>query len=55
LNARYLQEALATVNDKQIVIETQTSGAPGVFKPASGEGYVHLIMPMSLFERDTTN
>ncbi|GIV95867.1 MAG: DNA polymerase III subunit beta [Herpetosiphonaceae bacterium] len=48
LNARYLQEALNSVGSDQLAIETQTPASPGVFKPVGAEGYIHLVMPMSV-------
>jgi DNA polymerase III subunit beta len=48
MNVKYLTEALAAMETVQIAIETQSSQNPGVFKPLGKEGYVHIIMPMTM-------
>lgn len=48
LNVKYLSEALAAMKTAQVALETQTPSSPGVFKPVGNEGYVHIIMPMSI-------
>lgn len=48
LNVRYLSEALAAMKTAQVALETQTPQSPGVFKPVGQDGYVHIIMPMSI-------
>ncbi len=48
LNARYLQDALSTMQSDQLAIETQSAASPGVFKPLGNEAYIHLTMPMSV-------
>ena len=48
LNVKYLSEALSAIKTAQVAIETQTAQSPGVFKPVGQEGYVHIIMPMSI-------
>lgn len=48
LNVKFLSEALAAIKTPQIALETQTPQNPGVFKPVGGEGYVHIVMPMTV-------
>lgn len=48
LNVKYLSELLGVVKTAQIALETQTPSSPGVFKPVGTEGYIHIIMPMSI-------
>jgi DNA polymerase-3 subunit beta len=48
LNVKYLGDALSAIKTAQVALETQTSQSPGVFKPVGQEGYVHIIMPMSI-------
>lgn len=48
LNVKYLGEALAAMKTAQIALETQSAQSPGVFKPVGQEGYIHIIMPMSI-------
>jgi DNA polymerase-3 subunit beta len=48
LNARYLADTLSAVKTAQVAIETQTPRSPGVFKPVGTEGYVHIVMPMTV-------
>jgi len=48
LNVRFLSDALNAIKTPQIAIETQTAQNPGVFKPIGTEGYVHIVMPMTV-------
>jgi DNA polymerase III subunit beta len=48
LNVKYLAEALNAIKTSQIAIETQTPQNPGVFKPVGAEGYIHIVMPMTV-------
>lgn len=48
LNVKYLAELLSAVKTAQIALETQTPSSPGVFKPVGQDGYIHIIMPMSI-------
>src|SRR5690606_14840624 len=48
LNVKYLTEALGAIKTAQIAFESQTPQSPGVFKPVGQEGYIHIIMPMSI-------
>ena len=50
-NARYVIDVLGVINTAQVAIETQTPGAPGVFKPVGSDSYLHVIMPMHLAQR----
>ncbi len=44
-NSKYLLEAL-DVLDGDVVLGITTPSSPGVIKPAEGNGYVHVVMPM---------
>ncbi len=48
LNVKFLQEALGVMRTPQIALETQTPQSPGVFKPVGSEGYIHIVMPMTV-------
>lgn len=48
LNVKYLSEALNAIKTAQVAFETQTPQSPGVLKPVGQEGYVHIIMPMTI-------
>lgn len=48
LNVKFLSEALAAIKTPQIAIETQTAQNPGVFKPIGSDGYLHIVMPMTV-------
>src|SRR6266542_3950058 len=48
LNVKFLGEALNAIKTAQIAIETQTAQNPGVFKPVGTEGYLHIVMPMTV-------
>jgi DNA polymerase-3 subunit beta len=48
LNVKYLADALSAIKTAQVALETQSSQSPGVFKPVGQDGYVHIIMPMSI-------
>jgi DNA polymerase-3 subunit beta len=48
LNVKFLSEALNAIKTPQIAIETQTAQNPGVFKPVGAEGYLHIVMPMTV-------
>lgn len=48
LNVKYLADALNAIKTPQVALETQTPQSPGVFKPVGQEGYVHIIMPMTI-------
>ena len=46
-SSKYLQEVLSVLDDQmEVAVETSTPSSPGVLKPVSDEGYVHVIMPM---------
>lgn len=48
LNVKYLQEALNAIPTPQVALETQTPASPGVFRPVGMEGYIHIVMPMTV-------
>ncbi len=48
LNVKYLQEALSAIPTPQVALETQTPASPGVFRPVGMEGYIHIVMPMTV-------
>lgn len=45
-NSKYLSEVLDVLGSGEIALETTTSSSPGVIRPLSKEGYVHVVMPM---------
>ncbi len=47
-NARFLSDALAAIETPQVALEFTTPTAPGVFRPVGEEGYLHIVMPISL-------
>jgi DNA polymerase-3 subunit beta len=48
LNVKFLGEALNAIKTPQIALETQTPQNPGVFKPVGADGYIHIVMPMTV-------
>jgi DNA polymerase III subunit beta len=48
LNVKYLGEALGAIKTPQVALETQTPQNPGVFKPVGADGYIHIVMPMTV-------
>jgi DNA polymerase III subunit beta len=48
LNVKFLAEAISTIKTPQIALETQTPQSPGVIRPVGAEGYLHVVMPMSV-------
>jgi DNA polymerase-3 subunit beta len=32
----------------QVAFETQTPASPGVFRPVGQEGFIHIVMPMTV-------
>lgn len=48
LNVKFLADALNAIKTPQIAVETQTAQNPGVFKPVGTEGYIHIVMPMTV-------
>ena len=48
LNVKYLQDALNAMPTPQVAFETQTPASPGVFRPVVMEGYIHIVMPMTV-------
>ncbi len=48
LNVKFLAEALNAIKTPQVAVETQTAQNPAVFRPVGSEGYVHIVMPMTV-------
>jgi DNA polymerase-3 subunit beta len=48
LNVKFLAEAIGAIKTPQIALETQTPQSPGVFKPVGADGYIHVVMPMTV-------
>lgn len=47
-NVRFLKEALDVINTPNVALETTASAAPGLLRPLSDNGFLHVIMPMHL-------
>ena len=45
-NGQFLSELIEKVNPPQLILETTSEAAPGVFKVVGREDYIHVIMPM---------
>jgi len=45
-NARYLQDALQSLDHEQLALEFSGPLSPGVLRPTGDEDYVHVIMPV---------
>ncbi|WP_322511889.1 DNA polymerase III subunit beta [Chloroflexus sp.] len=48
LNVKFLADAIAAVGSNQIAFEMQSAQSPAVFKPVGQDGYIHIVMPMSM-------
>ncbi|MEN9934898.1 MAG: hypothetical protein RLZZ387_1477 [Chloroflexota bacterium] len=48
LNVKFLADAINAIKTPQIALETQTQQNPAVFRPVGAEGYVHIVMPMTV-------
>jgi DNA polymerase-3 subunit beta len=48
LNVKFLADALNAVKAPQIALEMQSAQSPGVIKPVGADGFVHIIMPMTV-------
>jgi len=48
LNVKFLADAIAAVRSNQIAFEMQSAQSPAVFKPVGHDGYIHIVMPMSV-------
>ena len=47
LNGQYIQEALSSLNSKQIALETGSGNSPAkITTPDEGDDYVHVMMPI---------
>jgi DNA polymerase sliding clamp subunit (PCNA homolog) len=45
---RYLIDVLQVLETEKVVLEMNTTSSPGVIKPAAQEGFVYVVMPMSV-------
>jgi len=48
LNVKFLSDAIAAISTPQIALETQSPQHPAVFKPVGADGYIHIVMPMTV-------
>jgi DNA polymerase-3 subunit beta len=48
LNVRFLAEAVNAIKTPQVAIETQAAQQPAVFRPVGADGYIHVVMPMTV-------
>ncbi|MFO7167545.1 MAG: DNA polymerase III subunit beta [Chloroflexota bacterium] len=48
LNVKFLSDAIGAIKTPQIALETQTPQNPAVFKPVGADGYIHIVMPMTV-------
>ncbi len=46
LNARYLSDALSTINSDKVKFEFKGKLAPCILKPVDQDDYIHIIMPL---------
>jgi DNA polymerase-3 subunit beta len=47
-NARYLVDVLSVVRSAETILETTTSSSPGLLRPASGDEFSCVVMPMHI-------
>jgi DNA polymerase-3 subunit beta len=47
-NARYMIDALSVVGTPEVALETSTSSSPGVIRPADGDNFLCVVMPMHI-------
>jgi DNA polymerase-3 subunit beta len=47
-NVRYLIDAVEAIGDKDVVIELRDGLKPGTIKPAQGDGFLCVIMPLKM-------
>ena len=45
-NYKFLLDGLQNIDSEDTIIEINTNANPGLLKPAQGEGYVYIIMPI---------
>lgn len=50
-NAKYLSDVLSVIDEPRVLLEVTSPSSPGVFRPASNEDFVHVIMPMHTASR----
>lgn len=48
LNVKFLSDAIAAIPTPQLALEMQSPQHPAVFKPVGVEGYIHIVMPMTV-------
>ncbi|MCS6839500.1 MAG: DNA polymerase III subunit beta [Roseiflexus sp.] len=48
LNVKFLSDAIAAIPTPQVALETQSPQHPAVFKPVGADGYIHIVMPMTV-------
>lgn len=48
LNVKFLADAINAIKTPQVAFEIQTSQNPAVFRPVGAEGYIHIVMPMTV-------
>lgn len=48
LNVKFLADAVAAIPTPQVALETQTAQNPAVFRPVGADGYIHIVMPMTV-------
>ena len=50
LNGKYIQEALASLDSKQVTLETSNGSSPAKMRIPGDESYVHVMMPIVTLE-----
>ncbi len=45
-NSKYLMDVFGVLEDKQVILEVETSSSPGVFRPVEENGWIQVVMPM---------
>lgn len=48
LNVNYVAQALGCIDTPQVAIELKSPQAPAVFRPVGADGYLHIVMPMTV-------
>ncbi|NUM46543.1 MAG: DNA polymerase III subunit beta [Anaerolineales bacterium] len=48
-NVRYLQDALKVIDVPEIALEMTAPNCPGLLRPVGQEGFLHVLMPMHLY------
>lgn len=47
-NANYLIDALSSIDEQRVALETTTPSSPAVIKPVEGPDLIHVIMPIQI-------